>query len=73
MSDNRIFSLDEGFGNRLDVSVFQSDENAGGGFVQLFDADRDAIISIDLDVWRRIQKAVDRGIDMTFVTKEKDQ
>ena len=62
--DNRVFEIDEGFGNaRLSVSAVESADCGGGGFVQLFDTDRDAIISIDFDLWDRVTAAVARRRD----------
>lgn len=59
--DARVFVIDEGFGNaRLKVSVVDSEDCCGGGFVHIFSVDRDASISIDFDIWDRVVKAVAR-------------
>jgi hypothetical protein len=61
LDDAQVFSIDEGTtGSRLAVSVF--DGEAQEDFVQVFDRDRDAIISIDVSVWKRIVAAVDRRL-----------
>ena len=58
---DRVFEIDEGFGNaRLVVSAVESPESGGGGFVHIFNPDRDASLSIDFDIWDRITKAVAR-------------
>jgi hypothetical protein len=59
---NEIFAIDEGFGGtRLKVAYHESEQNGGGAFIQLFETDRDQIISIDLDLWKRIAAAVVRA------------
>jgi len=58
VDDDTVFKMDAGFGDRLTVSVCDSKENGGGGFVQFYDVDRNAMISIDFDIYDRITKAV---------------
>ena len=56
---DRVFEIDEGFGGqRLTVAVCDSDDCGGGGFIHLFERDREASVTIDFDVWDRITKAV---------------
>lgn len=59
---DQIFAIDEGFGGaRLKAFFHHSAQTGGGAFVQLFETDRDQIISIDLDLWKRIAAAVARA------------
>lgn len=56
---DQIFMIDEGFGGtRLKVAFVACEQSGGGAFVQLFETNRDQIISIDLDLWKRINAAV---------------
>ena len=59
LEEAQVFALDEGLGARLKISVFDSEKKDEEDFVQLFDTDRDAIISIDVSVWRRIVRQVE--------------
>lgn len=59
VDDSQVFEIDEGFGGqRISVRVLDSADCGGGGFVQFFERDREACISIDFDVFDRITKAV---------------
>lgn len=61
---DQIFAIDEGFGGTcLKVAFVESKQSGGDAFIQLFDTSRDQIISIDLDLWKRIAEAVVRAED----------
>jgi len=56
----KAFSLDEGTGHKLNVLV--SHETKTGKFlsVSFSDPDRDAMVSVDADLWERVLAAVER-------------
>ena len=56
----KAFSLDEGLGQKLNVTV--THETATGKFlsVTFSDPDRDAMVSVPADLWDRVLAAVER-------------
>jgi hypothetical protein len=56
----KAFSLDEGTGNKLNVSL--THETATGKFlsVSFSDPDRDQMVSVPADLWDRVLAAVER-------------
>lgn len=60
--DAKIFSLDEGFGGKLNVMLtFSAEDFTKPLFVSFSDPDRNQIISIPADLWGRVIKAVERN------------
>ena len=56
----KAFSLDEGTGHRLNVSVTHETETGKFLSVSFSDPDRDAMVSVDADLWDRVIAAVER-------------
>jgi hypothetical protein len=56
----RAFSLDEGTGHKLNVSV--NHETATGKLLSVCfsNPDHDALVSVDADLWDRVVAAVER-------------
>lgn len=58
------FTLDEGAGRVLKVSVtFQRDDYSKPLDLTFSDPDRDAMVSVDWDIWKRVIAAVERAAD----------
>jgi len=56
----RAFSLDEGTGHRLNVSVTHTTETGKFESVTFCDPDRDQMVSVPADLWDRVVAAVER-------------
>jgi len=57
----RAFSLDEGTGNKLNVSVTHTTATGKLESVTFSDPDRDQMVSVPADLWDRVVAAVDRA------------
>jgi hypothetical protein len=57
---SRAFSLDEGTGNRLNVSVTHTTETGKFECVSFSDPDTGNFVSVPADLWDRVVAAVER-------------
>lgn len=71
-----IFQIDEGFGGqrfKVWATPNERETGGGGGYVLLFEKDRDAWVTIDFDVFDRIAAAVAKSREVWAMAHEIEQ